>query len=228
MNKTFVLKTAHGKTTVGWEIEILKKIRDANCDCKHLPELVWEPGGEREFGILPVGEPINFKEPRKVSRKIVEGLMNGLRWLHSHNIIHRDIRPSNLVIDGLDNLVIIDYETAVVRVEGEEVEYMGGFLCWPKRLIESNRTWYVPEPEDDLFASILAVSQMVFPTKFEGFRVSSIGVSGDGEKRSPETERLLNLWKDIEVSEQWGPFAVAARECNYEKLKRMGDMFWHI
>jgi serine/threonine protein kinase len=127
-----------------------------------------------------VASDINFTQATKVSRKIVWGLMDGLQWLHKHDIIHWDIRPSNLVVDGLDNVVIVDYETGVVCVEGKVVEYMGGFICWPKWLILSNMEGYVPKPEDDLFASMLAVSQMVFPGKYEGFRMSSIGITKNG------------------------------------------------
>ena len=222
MEKTFILKTAHGNSNVANEIGMLKKIRNAGCD--HLPELVWEPGGDGEFGILPVCEPITFREEASFWPKIVEGLMKGLKWLHTEGIIHRDIRPSNLVIKGSHTLVIIDYETAVMPVEGQEVEYAGGFICWPKRLITSNRTHYVPEAVDDLLASILAVLHMVYPSQYEGLRVSSIGVHGDGE-RSPETQHLLDLWDMIEKSRMWGRFVKAAERCDYEMLKEMGDVF---
>jgi hypothetical protein len=226
--RKFILKTGNGATsrTVMGEIEMLRKMRES--DCKNLPELVWEAGEGKEFGIAPAGRNINFREPRKVSRKLVWGLLDGLQWLHSQSIIHRDIRPSNFVVDGLDNLVIVDYETAVVRVEGQAVEYKGGFICWPKRLIMANQEKYVPEPEDDLYASILAVSQIVFPERYEGFRVSSIRLQGNGDNSSHETKRLLELWEDVEKSTIWGPFANAAGERDYEKLKKMGDIFWYV
>jgi hypothetical protein len=108
------------------------------------------------------------------------------------------------------------------------VEYEGGFICWPKRLILSNRTKYVPEPEDDLFVSILAVSTMVFPAKYDGFRVRSIGISRGGDKMSNEMRWLLKLWEEIEESEDWGLYGVMAEECDYEKLKKLGQKFWHI
>jgi hypothetical protein len=53
---------------------MLKKMRDWDG-----VQLVWEPEGGREFGILPIGSRINFMEPRKVSRKIVSGLIDGLQ-----------------------------------------------------------------------------------------------------------------------------------------------------
>jgi hypothetical protein len=77
----------------------------------------------------------------------------------------------------------------------------------------------VPEAEDDLFASILAVSQMVFPGKYEGFRVSSIGITKGWDFHSLEIKRLLELWEDVERSSWWSLFSIAARRCDYEKLK---------
>lgn len=179
-DRTFILKTGNRVTrrSVMGEIKILRKIREL--DCKNLPALVWEAGEGKEFGIVPVGRDINFKEARNLSWKLVQRLMDGLQWLHSQSIIYRDIRPSNFVVDGVDNLVIIDYETAVVQVEEEQVEYMGGFICWPKRLILANQKMYMPEPEDDLYASILAVSHMVFPERYERFRASNVGLRRNG------------------------------------------------
>jgi hypothetical protein len=58
--------------------------------------------------------------------------------------------------------------------------------------------------------------------------VSSIGITNKVDSRSPETERLLKLWDDVERSSVWRLFAIAAAEWDYEKLKDMGDMFWHV
>jgi serine/threonine protein kinase len=115
------------------EINMLRKIREA--DCVHIPELVWDPDGGKEFGIVPVGRRIDFRQVSAMSKQIVSGLLEGLEWLHKKGIIHRDIRPLNLVLDDKGNMVIIDYETAVPLEEGE-VEYEGGYMCWSRRLLE--------------------------------------------------------------------------------------------
>ena len=120
-----------------------------------------------------------------------------LKFLHELGIVHRDIRPSNLILDytkTMVNVVIIDYETAVVVNDvSQGVEYHGGFILvsWPKRLIENNTSQYIPEPEDDLFASILLALHMLFPLHFNAFRASHIRVGGPQEKPSSETLELL-------------------------------------
>ena len=222
----FVLKIVHGDTSVANEIKILRKIRDIACS--NLPELVWAPDGGKELGIVPVGHPIDFRQVASVSRKIVEGVVDGLEHLHAHGIVHRDIRPSNLVLDHKNNVVIIDYETSVILTHDTTADYLGGFICWPKRLLEYNTAHYIPDPTDDLFACILVVLHLLFPSWFDAFRASSIRISRVGQTHNVETKRLLGLWKDIEHSAVWGPFAKAAKDRDYTVLKGMADVFCHL
>jgi Serine/threonine protein kinase len=222
----FVMKIAYrSKCSLENEIKILTKIRDAQC--LHLPELVWAPTANTELGIMPLGTPIRPPESAIISRKIIQGMIEGLRYLHGEHIIHRDIRLSNLILhdtQGDINVVIIDYETAC-DLEFKKVQYLGGYVCWPKRLLETRTQLYVPEPADDLYASILVVLHMLFPSRFDNFKVSGIGSNSD---LTPETLEILQLWKDIEASTIWGRFYQAARDLNYDTLLEMGDCFCHV
>ena len=116
---------ARGSLDVSNEIRNLKAIKDARCE--YLPELVWSPAGYKELGIVPLGQPIDFQQPANMARRVVEGMVDGLRYLHSQGIIHRDIRPSNLIVHYMD-VVIVDFETSVVADSSEEVVYEGGHL----------------------------------------------------------------------------------------------------
>jgi serine/threonine protein kinase len=117
--------------TIPQELKILREIKDAQCI--HLPELVWEPEGERMFSFVPMGKPINFQQTADVSRNIVYGLVDRLQHLHKLEVVHRDIQPANLILDHKNNVVIIDYETSVSKSETVGgVEYYGGLICWPQ------------------------------------------------------------------------------------------------
>jgi hypothetical protein len=199
----FVLKVARGDAFVSHELQFLKKIRDA----------VWSPPGGKELGIVPLCKPLNA-EWSFISRKIVAGLLDGLEYLQP-------------VLDNLNNVVIIDYETAIAYGT-KKVEYLGGFICWPKRLLESNTQFYVPEPADDLHATILVVLQLVFPSQFDRMCANHIGVSNAALHQSQETRHLLKLWKDIEESKVWSQFVKAAESRQYETLKGMADVFCHL
>jgi len=122
---------------------------------------------------------------------------------------------------GMD-VVIVDFETSVLVDKKAEVAYEGGRICWPKRLLESNKEYYIPEPEDDLLACILVVLHFLFPARFDTYHMDSVSI------RTPQTRQtreLLQLWKDIEDSKIWGPFAAAAKMLKYEELKGMAAIF---
>jgi hypothetical protein len=219
----FALKLPRGGRDISRELSILRTF-SPDCKCVHLPELVWSPTAANELGIVPVGEPIDFEQHAKTARRVIEGMIDGLQYLHSRGIIHRDIRPSNLIMNGKD-VVIVDFETSV-QVETEiEVSYEGGRICWPKRLLEPIKEYYIPKPEDDLLACILVVLHLLFPSRFDNFHVGSISIRAS---HSPETRQLIQLWKDIEDSKIWGPFVSAARMTKYEELKGMAEVFCSV
>ena len=223
----FVLKIMHDDSSLANEIKILKTFRDAACS--HLPELVWTREGNKELGIAPIGEPVRPGESAAISRKIVRGMIEGLRYLHNLHIIHRDIRLSNLILKRTANdvnVVIIDYETAFAFDQGpREVEYAGGYICWPTRLLQTGTKLYVPSPADDLFASVLVVLHLLFPSRFDEFNAGEIQ---SDDEANQETLRILQTWKDIESSSVWGQFYQAARNEEYDNLLRMSDFFCHV
>ena len=226
----FVLKITHDNCpSLDNEITILKKLPDA--DCLHIPELVWTRGSG-ELGILPIGEPVLPGEPAAVSRKIVRGMIDGLKYLHSRGIIHRDIRLSNLILKREQNdvnVIIIDYETAFDSERnhstGNEVDYSGGYICWPRRLLQSRKQSYIPAPADDLFACILVVLHLLFPRRFDEINAGNIRADDD---QNLETLRVIQMWKDIESSKIWGQFYEAARDENYDGLLDISEVFSHI
>ena len=220
----FVLKIGQGSNSVGKEIAILEKFRSSNCP--HLPEIVWSPSGGQQLGIVPLGAAIDFRESQPISRQIVFHLMDGLEFLHRLGIVHRDIRPSNLILDYSKknvNLVIIDYENAVLVKQDVRVDYYGGYISWPVRLFRDKESKYIPAYEDDLFASILVVLHMLFPLHFSSFDATKIGTDN-----SEERARLMNLWEDIEKSIVWKAFMKAAQERDYSTLKGMADVFCYV
>jgi serine/threonine protein kinase len=79
---------------------------------------------------------------------VIAGIVLGLRFAHSHGLLHGSLRTSNIVFD-LDHCIqIIDFERMLLRVgegESEEGTTLGGF---------SGEGW-TPEGDIQAFASIL-------------------------------------------------------------------------
>ncbi|KAF8263659.1 kinase-like domain-containing protein, partial [Lactarius quietus] len=59
------------------------------------------------------------------------GLIEGLAYLHEHNIAHRDIKPDNLVCDSNCRLQIIDFDVALqVQDENTLTDKYRGTKGW--------------------------------------------------------------------------------------------------
>ena len=224
----FVLKITHDNSSLDNEITTLEKLRDAKSP--HIPELVWTCGSG-ELGILPIGEPVLPGESAVISRKVVRGMIDGLRYLHGQGIIHRDVRLSNLILKRERNdvnVVIIDYETAFDSGDHSTdngVNYSGGYICWPRRLLQSREQSYIPEPADDLFACILVVLHLLFPSRFDDFKAGNIQAD---DNQNAETLKVLQMWRDIENSKIWGQFYEAARGLDYDALLDISEVFCHV
>jgi len=68
--------------------------------------------------LLPIYQPIqelmaNAKEQLGQFHQLVEDLISGLQFLHSHLVTHHDIKPDNLVYSPEFGLQIIDFDMAV-------------------------------------------------------------------------------------------------------------------
>jgi serine/threonine protein kinase len=147
---------------------------------------------------MPLGVPIRPPESQIISRKIVQGMVEGLQYLHGQHIVHCDIRFSNLILRHRQNdinMVIIDYETAY-DLDFEEVQYSGGYICWPHRLLEVKTVLYVPEAMDGLYACILVVLTMLFPQHFDDFPAGKIRPNAD-----PTQDTLKIIHKLLEIAD---------------------------
>lgn len=59
--------------------------------------------------------------------KYLRDFLCGLDYLHSFvNVVHRDIKPDNLLIDGGDHLKIADFGVALIFDEDDDIENNSG------------------------------------------------------------------------------------------------------
>src|SRR5690606_1719440 len=78
---------------------------DSTCEDNHLNIfLEYVPGGSvatmmKQYG--PLQEPL--------IRKFVREILNGLSYLHGKDIIHRDIKGANVLVDNMGGIKISDF-----------------------------------------------------------------------------------------------------------------------
>ncbi|RPB18630.1 hypothetical protein L211DRAFT_871689 [Terfezia boudieri ATCC MYA-4762] len=136
------------------EIAFLRRLQGPSKP-KSIPELVYvhDPPYPAlpEFGITPAGQPIHlelFKTPGEF-RASLEDILDALRWVHEHGLVHRDVRTDNIVVfrDWTDNPgnpgqsrcrgLLIDFDRATEI--GKECHYEGGYISCPMELLENVR-----------------------------------------------------------------------------------------
>ena len=78
---------------------------------------------ERKKGSGPVFDVFSDEDNL---RNYATQIIKGVQYLHNSDIVHRDIKPHNLMIDGDGNLKIIDFGLAQMFYEGINMQEVVG------------------------------------------------------------------------------------------------------
>lgn len=108
------------------EIAIMKKIRHKNVSS--LYEVIDDKNENKIYIVIDYidnGTILKKKENNyerinsKKVKKYLYQLTAGLKYLHKHNIIHRDIKPDNILLDKNDNVFLVDFGVSEFLCEKE-------------------------------------------------------------------------------------------------------------
>ena len=150
-NKKKLNKKENTKNKIFYEIDLMKKLSHPNIT-KILEYF------ESEKYYLIIMEYINggnlfsfVKKRRKLNEKLAKFLfiqiINGIKYLHSKNIVHRDIKLENILIDVNNNIKICDFGISKILTKKEEKCYdQCGTLMYmaPEILLSNKEKGYNP------------------------------------------------------------------------------------
>lgn len=134
---------------------VIKFFGNASIQNKQCIVLEFAPGGSLADRIQPHGGLRNDQ----ASHRYFKQLLAGTEYLHEQSIVHRDIKPDNLLIDADDNLKISDFGLAAVfRHQGKEQqknEWCGTLSYMAPEIIQNQP--YQAQPVDVWSCGIVLV-----------------------------------------------------------------------
>lgn len=118
-----------------------------------------------------LGDYLNH-EPMNLDQAwfIIEGIGNALAYAHENNIVHRDIKPGNIIItnDGIVKVLDFGIASKINEHEGDETKFGGhelGALTVAYAAPEMQRD-YPPDVRDDIYAFACVIYEVLTGKQF--------------------------------------------------------------
>lgn len=214
---------SRGERNVRNEIDILRYMADQKPH-PNLPILIYHDLAYDEFGISPYGYPLTPGEHKIDWREVLLNVLDALKWLHGHGIIHRDVRWDNVIWDK-NHAVLIDVGSAI-RITSDEylaaaewVTYDGGYICCPQEVIGDFHQPYVPCAAHDCYAFVQLVSMLLWPAFWSGINTRQVANTD-----TTEAAKLRAFWEGMQTSTYFGKYMEAARNARYDVLAQMTEL----
>lgn len=199
------------------EIKILFRIHEAGGH-PNLPQMVYHTNNFEELAITPLGYSPKPGDAVMDWRKILDGVLEALKWLHLKQIIHRDVRWDNIIWHE-DHAVLIDLGASVhVPTPDFMTIYDGGNICCPPALIGKFNQAYHPRPADDCYAFFLLVNTLNWPERWKDIRTGDVA-----DPYSDVGTKLTDFWAQVAESRVWGRYVKAAESAQYDVLEELLD-----
>lgn len=111
----------------------------------------------------------------KVLGKIADSVLKGLSYLHEHRIIHRDIKPQNILLDSQGNVKLCDFGVSGVVVNSLATTFTGtSYYMAPERI--QGHPYSVTSDVWSLGLTLLEVAKGQFPLDIDVQGTSPIEV----------------------------------------------------
>src|SRR5438552_5029617 len=114
-------------------------------------------------------EMIKRKAPLPLMRKlqIIEHLCAGLAYAHRQGVVHRDVKPGNVMVDSEETLKILDF--GIARLADSTLTVSGAIMGTPNYMSPEQIIGEAIGPQSDIFAvGCLAYEILTYQQAFPG------------------------------------------------------------
>jgi eukaryotic-like serine/threonine-protein kinase len=120
---------------------------------------------------------------------IITQVLSALGFIHKNGIVHRDVKPSNIIVLASDQIKVADF--GIARIDTSDVTIVGDLLGTPAYMAPEQFAGAPVDERTDLFAAGVILFEML--TGVKPFRGKSITeILSLIETRGPEDIILLN------------------------------------
>lgn len=124
---------------------------------------------------------------REAVFSLVFGVLDALGYLHDRDVVHRDVKPENILVDRDDRPTLIDFDLAARR--GEQVGDRG-WVGTAAYLSPSRIRGEPASPADDLYSvGVVLYRALTGMLPFEGSFREVLQAHGSSEPQAPSTHQ---------------------------------------
>ena len=187
LNKQNLEKNNENKKKILYEVDLMKKLNHPNItkilelfeSDKYFLIIMEYINGGNLFSFVKKRRKINEKTAKFLFRQIIQGI----KYIHSNKIVHRDIKLENILIDLNNNIKICDFGIGKILEKKNQIlhDQCGTPMYMaPEILLSTKEKGYEPFPVD-IWSAGIALYIMLSGTLPFTLNNTSISISKDNE-----------------------------------------------
>ncbi|MCB9778409.1 MAG: serine/threonine protein kinase [Alphaproteobacteria bacterium] len=130
--------------------------------------------------------------------RVFEQLVRGLRAAHRRGMVHRDVKPSNIILlrdeDGLDRVKLFDFGLVKAEDEDSSVTVAGTFMGTPQYVSPEQAEGRDADARSDLYSAAVVLYRMITGVlPYTGESPLAVAIKHSREPYPPMAERMPGI-----------------------------------
>ena len=136
--------------------------------------------------------------PKKRALKILKQLCDVLDYAHSQGIVHRDVKPANILVGSADLVKVTDF--GIAKVLSSQMTQTGKVLGTPRYMSPEQINGEQVDGRADIFSmGVIAYELLTGQTPFPGHNITSIVLKILNERPKPASDLQPGLAKSVDA-----------------------------